>query len=107
MFIISHVIRAMQIMSVTQPDTFSNALLDRNMFGMTGKHITEVHGGSDLLNEGCFKVLKKCQSKFDCFVVFEKLYIKRPKPNLNVQTASMRSKLYGLEFKLFIFNDIS
>ena len=40
---------------------------------------TEVHGSSDLLNESCSKV------QFDC-LVFEMLYIKRPKPNLNVQT---------------------
>ena len=75
----------------------------RQKCSANGKHITKVHCGGDLLNEGCFKVLKKCQSKFDCLVVFEKLYIKRPKPNLNVQMDSMRAKLYGLEFKLFTF----
>ena len=54
---------------------------------------TEAHGGSDLLNESRFKILKKCQSKFDC-LVFEMLFIKRLKPNLNVQTDSIRAKLF-------------
>ena len=40
-----------------------------------------------------FKVLKKGQSKFDC-LVFEMLYIKRLKPNLNVQADSIRAKLF-------------
>ena len=53
-----------------------------------GKHLTEVHGSSDLLNESYFKVLKKCQSKFDC-LVFEMLYIKRLKPNLNARADSI------------------
>ena len=58
-----------------------------------GKHVTEAHGGSDLLNESCFKVLKKCHGKFDC-LVFEMLHIKRLKPNLNVQTDSVPAKLF-------------
>ena len=51
-------------------------------YSAIGKHLTEAHGGSDLLNESCFKALKKSQSKFDC-LVFEMLYTKRLKPNLN------------------------
>ena len=58
-----------------------------------GKHLTEAHSGSDLLNESRFKILKKCQSKFDC-LIFEILFIKRLKPNLNVQTDSIRAKLF-------------
>ena len=42
----------------------------------------------DLLS--CFKVLKKCMSKFDC-LVNEMLYIKQLTPSLNVQTDSIRS----------------
>ena len=37
--------------------------------------------------------LRKCQGKFDC-LVFEMLYIKKFKPNLNVQTDSIREKLF-------------
>ena len=57
------------------------------------KHdLTEAHGRSGLLNERYFRVLKKCQSKFDC-LVFEILCIKRLKPNLNVQADSIRAEL--------------
>ena len=58
-----------------------------------GKHFHEAHGRSDLLRENHFKILRKCQSKFDC-LVFEMLYIKNLKPNLNVQTDSIRAKLF-------------
>jgi len=58
-----------------------------------GKHFHEAHGKSDLLRESHFKILRKCQGKFDC-LVFEMLYIKNLKPNLNVQTDSIRAKLF-------------
>ena len=59
-------------------------------YSAIGKHLTEAHSGSDLLNESCFKVLKKCQSKYDC-LVFEMLYIK---PNLIVLADSIRVKVF-------------
>ena len=62
-------------------------------YSAIGKHLTEAHGGSDLLNESCFRVLKKCQSKFDC-LVFEMIYSKRLKSNLNGQADSIRAKLF-------------
>ena len=46
-----------------------------------------------LLRENQFTVLRKCQSKFDC-LVFEMLFIKKLKPNLNIQTDSIRAKLF-------------
>ena len=52
------------------------------------------HAGAvpeDLLS--CFKVLKKCMSKFDC-LVNEMLYIKQLTPSLNVQTDSIRAKVF-------------
>ena len=55
-----------------------------NKYSAIGKHIlTEAHRGSDLLNESSFKVLKKCQSKFDC-LVFEMLYMNKCKRNSNL-----------------------
>ena len=48
-----------------------------------GKHFHEARGRRDRLNESHFKILRKCQGKFDC-LVFEMLYIKKFKPNLNV-----------------------
>ena len=58
-----------------------------------GKHLHEAHGRRDRLNESNFKILRKCQGKFDC-LVFEMLYIKKFKPKLNVQTDSIRAKLF-------------
>ena len=59
----------------------------------TGKHFHKAHGRRDCLNGSHFKILRKCQGKFDC-LVFEMLYIKKFKPNLNVQTDSIRAKLF-------------
>ena len=60
-----------------------------------GKHFRDAHGRSDLLKESHFKILRisKCQGKFDC-LVFEVLYIKKFKLNLNVQADSIRAKLF-------------
>ena len=58
-----------------------------------GNHFHEAHGRRDLLNESHFKILRKCQGKFDS-LVFEMLYIKKFKPNLNVQTDSIHPKLF-------------
>ena len=56
-----------------------------------GKHFHEVHGRHELLNESRFKILRKCQGKC-VYLVFEMLYIKKFKPNLNVQTDSICAK---------------
>ena len=45
----------------------------------------------DLLS--CSRVLKRCKNKFDC-LVDEMLYIKQLKPPLNVQTDSIRAKVF-------------
>ena len=66
----------MQSMLATQRDTFFNVLLNKKI------------RRSDILNEIHFKILRKCQGKFDC-LVFEMLYIKKFKPNLNVQMDSI------------------
>ena len=58
-----------------------------------GKHFLEVHGNKHLLNEVHFKILRKCQSKFDC-LIFEMLFIKKIKPCLNTQADSIRAKLF-------------
>ena len=59
-------------------------------YSAIGRHSVEAHGSNHLLKENQFRVLRKCQGKFDC-LVFEMLYIKNLKPNLNIQTDS---KLY-------------
>ena len=53
-----------------------------------------VHGTmpQDLLKR--FEVLKKCRNKFDC-LVYEMLFIRTLKPNLNVQSDSIRAKVFS------------
>ena len=58
-----------------------------------GRHFIEAHGNNNLLKENQFTVLRKCQGKLDC-LVFEMLFIKIVKPNLNTQTDSTPTKLF-------------
>ena len=58
---------------------FSYDLCDADYLGYTTRHLFQRVAeqeysatDSDLLNESCFKVLNKCQSKFDC-LIFEML----------------------------------
>ena len=58
------------------------------------KHYEKEHAGAvpdDLLSR--FKVLKKCRNKFDC-LINEMLYIKQLRPRLNVQSDSIRAKIF-------------
>ena len=57
------------------------------------KHYKNMHGTmpQGLLER--FKVLKKCKNKFDC-LVYEMLFIRALKPNLNVQADSIRAKVF-------------
>ena len=43
------------------------------------RRIKEAHGDKNLLNEGQFRALKKCDGKFDC-LIYEKLLIKELRP---------------------------
>ena len=58
------------------------------------KHHKNIHGTmpQDLLKR--FEVLKKCRNKFDC-LVYEMLFIRTLKPNLNVQSDSIRAKVFS------------
>ncbi|XP_078368996.1 uncharacterized protein LOC144652975 [Oculina patagonica] len=58
-----------------------------------GKHFKESHGDVNLLKENQFRVLKKCRGKFDC-LIYEMLFIKKLRPNLNTQADSIRAKLF-------------
>ena len=58
------------------------------------KHYDNDHAGAvpeDLLS--CFKFLKEGMNKFDC-LVDEMLYIKQLTPILNLQTDSVRAKVF-------------
>ena len=59
------------------------------------KHYNKDYAGAvpeDLLS--CFRVLKKCKNKFD-YLVNEILCIKQLRPPLNLQTCSIRAKVFA------------
>ena len=58
-----------------------------------GSHLKEQHdmAPDDIVQ--FFKILKKCQSKFDC-LIFEMFFIKELKPTLNKQCDSIHAKLF-------------
>ena len=58
-----------------------------------GHHLRDAHGNIDLLNESQFRMLKKCCTKWDC-LVYEMLYIRTIRPNLNTQSDYIRAKLF-------------
>ena len=62
-------------------------------YSAIGRNFVEAHGSNHLLKENQFRVLRKCQRKFDC-LVFEMLFIKNLKPNLDIQTDSISAKLF-------------
>ena len=55
----------MQIMLAIQPDTFFQRVTEQKNSAI-GNHFHEAHGRRDFLNESHFKILRKCQGKFDC-----------------------------------------
>ena len=58
-----------------------------------GNHLKEEHDIAPVDIAQFFKILKKCQSKFDC-LIFEMFFIKELKPTLNKQCDSIRAKLF-------------
>ena len=79
----------MQIMSATQPDSLHQRIAEHENSAI-GKHLLEAHGDKSLLNESQFRILRKCQGKFDC-LVYEMLCIKERNPS--PQTDSIGAKL--------------
>ena len=55
-----------------------------------GNHLKEEHDIAPDDIAQFFKILKKCQSKFDC-LIFEMFFIKELKPTLNKQCDSIRA----------------
>ena len=58
-----------------------------------GQQLQREHGITTSVNDSQFTVLKKCRSKFDC-LVYEMLFIQKIRPNLNVQSDSVRGKRF-------------
>ena len=57
-----------------------------------GKHMKQ-HGVEKSTIADNFPVLKKCRNKFDC-LVYEMLFIQELKPSLNMQSDSIRVKIF-------------
>ena len=58
-----------------------------------GRHMKRVHKIKNPVLENNFTVLKKCNGKFDC-LLYEMLLIRKRKPNLNIQTDSIKAKVF-------------
>ena len=90
---IFHVISAMQIMSGTQPHyTFINALVSTKI--QQSVDISKKLTVTTTFWKNINSQLRKCQDKFGC-LVFEMLFIRNLKPNLNIQRDSIRTKLFA------------
>ena len=61
--------------------------IDEHKSSVIGVHMAEQHGEDPKNIEKGFKVLRKCQGKFDC-LIYEMLFIKDLKPSLNKQSES-------------------
>ena len=66
--------------------------IEEHKGSMIGQHMKE-HGEDTARVDGCFKVLKKCRSKFEC-LLFEMLFIRHIRPSMNKQSDSIRAKLF-------------
>ena len=65
----------------------------RNRRDFENDLITKLNAKRFFNFEHLFKVLRKCNNKFDC-LVYKMLYIKDIKPSLNTQVDSIRTKLF-------------
>ena len=77
--------------------------ISEHRYSAIGKHLETQHGNNRTKTDHLFKVLRKCNSKFDC-LVYEMLYIKDIKPSLNTQADSIRAKLFTWHFRTFFFS---
>ena len=89
--------------------SFQCSLCDAGYVGYTCRHLhqrTEEHKGSAIGNHlreqhdmepediaQSFRILRKCQNKFDC-LIFEMFFIQELKPTLNKQCDSIRAKRF-------------
>ena len=76
-------------------------LISELRYSAIGKHLEPHHGNNRTKTDHLFKVLRKCDSKFDC-LVYEMLYIKDIKPSLNTQADSIRAKLFTWHFRTLL-----
>ena len=63
------------------------------MLSSIGKHFRSEHSLAPKDLNRDFKILKKCKNKFDC-LIYEMFFIHELRPSLNVQTDSIRAKVF-------------
>ena len=83
----------MDYVSFTNRHLFQRINEHTNSRSSIGKQMKLQHGVQQPAIAEKFTVLKKCQSKLDC-LVYKMLLIKELKPSLNVQSDSIRAKLF-------------
>ena len=91
--LIFNVTFAMRVPWVIRAGTYTYVWRDTNNKSSIYKHSHDEPGKvpEALLRQFC--VLKKCTNKFDC-LVHEMLFIRQLKPSLNVQSDSIRVKVF-------------
>ena len=88
---------------ISSTTTTPKCTLHSVLFTKDWASIHQKHGNNRTKTNHLFKVLSKCNSKFDC-LVYAMLYIKDIKPSLNMQADSIRAKLFTWQLRtLFIF----
>ena len=68
-------------------------LISEHRYSTIGTHLETQHSNNRTKTNHLFKVLRKCNSKFDC-LVYEMLYIKDIKPSLNTLADSIQAQLF-------------
>ena len=59
-------------------------------YSAIGRHFVKAQSSDHLLKENQFRVLRKCQGKFDC-LVFKMLFTKNLKPNLKIHADGLHT----------------
>ena len=67
--------------------------VDEHKTTAVGTHYKNCHNSLNGFEEN-FTVFKRCVTKFDC-LVNEMLYIKDLKPSLNIQSDSLKAKIFN------------
>ena len=85
----------MQDMLVILAATSTNALMDtnKNRRQFVNIILANIVPMYHLVSQNNFTCLCKCSNKFDC-LINEMLFIRKLKPSLNVQTDSIRAKVF-------------
>ena len=84
----------MQVMLVSHAVIYTNVEEHKNSSSSIDKHFRDKHSlaPKDLTKN--FSVLMKCTNKFDC-LVYEMFFIRELRPTLNVQSDSIRAKVFN------------